>query len=75
MLFLMQMTKRKYGTKTYQSEVPLRFIKITIVNRIIILKNRTCLYKIITHHFKANIQNLVKMVQWSLRKASFNFHM
>ena len=28
-LFLMQMTKHKYGTKTYHSKVPLRFIKIT----------------------------------------------
>ena len=26
----MQMTKLKYGTKTYYSKVPLRFIKITV---------------------------------------------
>ena len=30
MLFLMQMTKLKNGTKTYHSKVPLRFIKITV---------------------------------------------
>ena len=29
-LFLMQMTKLKYGAKTYHSKVPLRFIKITV---------------------------------------------
>ena len=76
MLFLMQMTKCKYGTKTYHSEVPLRFIKIRIDYTVhIILKNRTCYNKIITHHLKAYIQNLVKMTQWFLRKASFNFHM
>ena len=30
MLFLMQMTKLKYSTKTNHSKVPLRFIKITV---------------------------------------------
>ena len=61
MLFLMQMTKCKYGTKTYHYEVPLRFIKIRIDYTVhIILKNRTCYNKIITHHLKAYIQNLVK---------------
>ena len=50
-LFLMQMTKLKYGTKTYHSKVQLRFIKITVdYTEHFILKNRTWYNKIITRH-------------------------
>ena len=50
----MQMTKRKYGTKTHHSKVPLKFIKITIdYTEHIILKNRTWLSFIITRVVKS----------------------
>ena len=49
MLFLMQRTKLKYGTKTYHSKVPLRFIEMTLdYTEHLILKNRTWYNKIMT---------------------------